>query len=43
MEKIIGEKLKIKSFPHHGYWLDIGKHEDYKRANEDIKTFQFNL
>ncbi len=43
MEKIIEEKLKIKSFPHHGYWLDIGKHEDYKRANEDIKTFQFNL
>jgi dTDP-glucose pyrophosphorylase len=43
MEKIIEQKLKIKSFPHHGYWLDIGKHEDYKRANEDIKSFQFNL
>ncbi len=43
MEKIIHKKLKIKSFPHHGYWLDIGKHEDYNRANEDIKTFNFNL
>lgn len=43
MEKIIAENLKIKSFPHHGYWLDIGKHEDYNRANEDIKTFNFNL
>jgi hypothetical protein len=43
MEKIIAENLKIKSFPHHGYWLDIGKHEDYSRANEDIKTFNFNL
>lgn len=37
MEKIIAKNLKIKSFPHHGYWLDIGKHDDYKRANEDIK------
>lgn len=43
MEKIIENQLKIKSYPHHGYWLDIGKHEDYKRANEDIKTFQLNL
>lgn len=43
MEKIIAQKLKIKSFSHHGYWLDIGKHEDYIRANEDIKTFNFNL
>jgi len=42
MEKIIENKLKIKSFPHHGYWLDIGKHEDFKRANEDIKTLQLN-
>jgi NDP-sugar pyrophosphorylase family protein len=43
MEKIIANNLKVKSFPHHGYWLDIGKHEDYIRANEDIKSFQFNL
>ena len=42
MEKIIENKKKIKSFPHHGYWLDIGKHEDFKRANEDIKTLQLN-
>jgi dTDP-glucose pyrophosphorylase len=43
MEKIIENKKKIKSFPHHGYWLDIGKQEDFKRANEDIKTFHINL
>jgi dTDP-glucose pyrophosphorylase len=43
MEKIIANNLKVKSFPHHGYWLDIGKHEDYIRANEDIKTLQSNL
>lgn len=43
MEKIITNKLKIKSFIHNGYWLDIGKHEDYQRANEDIKTIQINL
>ena len=32
---------KVISFPLRGYWLDIGKHEDYKKANEDIKFINF--
>ena len=27
----------IKVYPYDGYWLDIGRPEDYERANEDIK------
>ena len=36
MEKILESGLKIKSFAHNGYWLDIGKQEDYQRAKSDI-------
>lgn len=37
MEELINQKLKVISFPFSGYWLDIGKHEDFKKAQEDIK------
>jgi dTDP-glucose pyrophosphorylase len=38
MESLIEEGKKLISFPILGYWLDIGKHKDYKKAQEDIKT-----
>lgn len=37
MEKILEMKLKLVTYPINGYWLDIGKHEDFKKAQEDIK------
>lgn len=37
MDKILEMNLKIVSYPINGYWLDIGKHDDYKKAQEDIK------
>ncbi|MBK7666225.1 MAG: nucleotidyltransferase family protein [Sphingobacteriaceae bacterium] len=37
MEKIIALKKKLVYFPIHGYWLDIGQHDDYLKAQEDIK------
>ena len=37
MEKILELKLKLVTYPINGYWLDIGKHEDLKKAQEDIK------
>lgn len=37
MEKIIELKKKLVYFPIHGYWLDIGQHDDYLKAQEDIK------
>ncbi|MES2837164.1 MAG: nucleotidyltransferase family protein [Bacteroidota bacterium] len=37
MEKIIAEKKKLISYPVLGYWLDIGRMDDYYKAQEDIK------
>lgn len=37
MEKVISMDLKLVTFPINGYWLDIGKHDDFKKAQEDIK------
>jgi NDP-sugar pyrophosphorylase family protein len=41
MEKLISEGLKVFSYPMSGYWLDVGKPEDYKKAQKDIKTIKF--
>lgn len=36
MEILINENLKLISYVHNGYWLDIGRPEDYERAQKDI-------
>ena len=41
IEELIKHQLKVISFPFSGYWLDIGKHEDYNKAQEDINNFNF--
>jgi dTDP-glucose pyrophosphorylase len=41
MDKLIAANLKVVSYPLVGYWLDIGKHEDFKKAQEDIKQIKF--
>jgi dTDP-glucose pyrophosphorylase len=40
MEELIAEGLKVGYYPLLGYWLDVGKHEDYRKAQEDIKHVQ---
>lgn len=37
MEKVLRMDKKIITYPINGYWLDIGRHEDYTKAQEDIK------
>lgn len=37
MEMLIRKKRKVIRFPITGYWIDIGKHEDYKKAQEIVK------
>lgn len=41
MSKLIGQKKCVRSYPHYGYWLDIGKHDDFKKAQEDVKLLKF--
>lgn len=36
MESLIQKKYNVISYPFSGYWLDIGKHEDFQRAQTDI-------
>lgn len=37
MDRLLEMNLKLVTYPINGYWLDIGKHEDFKKAQEDIK------
>lgn len=41
MELLIKNGKKIISYPFSGYWLDVGKHEDYEKAQKDIKSINF--
>lgn len=36
-QTLIANDEKVKGFIFDGYWLDIGRQEDYKRANEEIE------
>jgi len=42
MNFLLEKKLKLISYPNKSYWLDIGKHEDYAKAQIDIKSLDFN-
>jgi dTDP-glucose pyrophosphorylase len=41
MEILISKKIKVSNYSLLGYWLDIGKPEDFKKAQEDIKHLKF--
>lgn len=41
METLIKSGKKIISYPLAGYWLDIGRHEDYEKAQKEINNINF--
>jgi dTDP-glucose pyrophosphorylase len=41
MEAVIGSGRKLVSYPILGYWLDIGRAEDFYKAQEDVKHIYF--
>lgn len=41
MQLLINKGYNVMSYALIGYWLDIGKHEDYKKAQEDISKVSF--
>lgn len=41
MQELINNDLKVISFPFSGYWLDVGKHEDFEKAHIDIHNIKF--
>lgn len=36
IEKLLENNMKVISYPIRGYWLDIGKPEDYSKAKKDV-------
>lgn len=41
MDFLIGNNRKVMTYPLHCYWLDIGKHEDFQKAQQDIQHIKF--
>ncbi|MBU2019518.1 MAG: nucleotidyltransferase family protein [Bacteroidetes bacterium] len=41
MDQLMKDGNSLVNYPIIHYWLDIGKHEDYIKAQEDIKHIQF--
>lgn len=41
MEALIKSNKKVVSYPFVGYWLDVGKHEDFIKAQDDILKIKF--
>ena len=37
MQQLIAKGKTVKGYIHDGYWLDIGRPEDYEQANTDVK------
>ena len=42
IEKLILEKKKVISYPHEGYWLDVGNHADFEKAQKNIVQINWN-
>jgi len=43
IQKLISNGEKVKGFMFDGYWLDIGRPEDYERANMEIEEIYSKL
>ncbi len=41
MEVLIKMDYKVISYPFSGYWLDVGKHDDFEKAQVDIHNLKF--
>lgn len=42
MDKVVAERKKLIHYPILSYWLDIGKHEDFDKAQKDIAHIDFD-
>ncbi|MDD1704162.1 MAG: NTP transferase domain-containing protein [Methanoregula sp.] len=40
MYTLTGEKAAVYSYPHTGYWLDIGRPDDYARSIEEFERYK---
>ncbi len=40
MEALLDNEVPVATYPFDGYWLDIGRHEDYQQANDDLERIR---
>jgi NDP-sugar pyrophosphorylase family protein len=38
VQALLAAGEQVGSFEHDGYWLDIGRHDDYEQATRDADT-----
>lgn len=43
VKRLLESGQRVVSYPFEGYWLDIGRHEDYQRASEEFKSMKGSL
>jgi NDP-mannose synthase len=43
MLRCVADRLDVRAFPFDGYWLDIGRPDDYDRANRDFELHRDRL
>ena len=43
IKELIANREKVKGYIFDGYWLDIGRPEDYEKANEEIEEMYDKL
>lgn len=41
IERLLDKGYKVTSYAMSGYWLDIGKHDDFEKAQKDIAQIKF--
>ncbi len=41
IQQLLDEGRTVANFPIMEYWLDIGKHDDYEQAQDDVKNGRF--
>ncbi len=38
MKRLLGAEKPVSYYTFTGYWLDIGRHEDYRQANQEFES-----
>ncbi len=37
---LMADDLPVRAYPFDGYWLDIGRHDDYEQAVEEFEAMR---
>ena len=43
VQRLLERGMQVRSYRHTGYWLDIGRPDDYERAQNDFVTMRSRL